>query len=92
MDKRILKQRGGQYIRKLRKKAGKTQLELSKALGYDYYSFISQVEQGTSKIPSEALGQWAAALNVDLREFATRLLEYYEPEFYQAIFGKRKLK
>lgn len=81
-----LKVRAGAYLKGLRSDVGLTQLELSKKLGYDYYSFISQVEQGVARVPPDSYKLWADALEVDVSEFVKTLLEFYEPEMYEAIF------
>lgn len=81
-----LKSKAGAYIKGLRKDAGLTQLELSKALGYDYYSFISQVEQGVARVPPDSYNAWAKALNVPVGDFVKTLLRYYEPEMYDALY------
>lgn len=77
----------GAYISHLRKSAGLTQMGLAKKLGYDYYSFISQIEQGTSRIPSDSYGRWADALNVAQRPFVKKLLYYYDRNTYLALFN-----
>lgn len=85
--KRLRKQAGA-YIQKLRVDKGLSQLDLSKRLGYEYYSFISQVENGIVRVPPDALGAWARALGVDKGTFALNLLRYYEPHYFDAISSK----
>jgi len=55
-----------------------------------YYTFISQVENGFSRVPTEAMEAWAIQLGLEPSEFAKHLLLYYEPELYRLLFGKRK--
>ncbi|WFE89789.1 helix-turn-helix transcriptional regulator [Roseibium porphyridii] len=78
----------GAYIKELRLKRGLTQKELSKLLGLEYYTMISGVENGSNRIPPEALADWAKALRVKPRDFAKRLLSHYEPRYFEALFGK----
>lgn len=78
----------GAYIKELRLKRGLTQKELSKLLGLEYYTMISGVENGSSRVPPEALVEWAKALRVRQNAFAKRLLSHYEPRYFEAIFGK----
>lgn len=85
-----LRGKAGLYIRSLRQAAGLSQLEVSKALGYDYYSFISQVEQGVSRVPNDSYGEWAKVLKVDKREFVKKLLSFYDPETYAALYPRGK--
>ena len=55
-----------------------------------YYTFISQVENGFSRVPTEAMEVWAIQLGLDPSEFTKHLLAYYEPELYRLLFGKVK--
>jgi hypothetical protein len=64
-----------------------TQLELSKALGFDYYTFISSVESGVSELPSEHLATWAKTLGAPVDEFAKNLMRHYDPHLFDALFG-----
>ncbi len=50
--------------------------------------YISQVETGTARVPPENLVGWAKALGVDPQEFAKKLLSYYDPHTYKALFPK----
>ena len=83
-----LRKQAGAYIAKLRTEKRLSQLDLSRKLGYDYYSFISQVENGVVRVPPNALGAWARALGVDMGTFALTLLRYYEPGYFEAIKSK----
>ena len=80
----------GAYIQKLRLAHDPklTQRALADKLKLDYYTFISQVETGTARVPPEQLVGWAKALGVDPQEFAKKLLSYYDPHKHKAIFGK----
>ncbi len=51
-----------------------------------YYTFISQVENGFSRVPTELMGAWAEELGVEQRVFARHLLMYYEPELHRLLF------
>lgn len=86
---RHLRQDAGSYVRSLREALGITQRELSVKLKLDYYTFISQVETGASRVPPDAIVQWARALNVKPEEFARKLLGFYDPHMHSAIFGKK---
>ena len=77
----------GAYIRELRLKRDLTQKELSKLLGMEYYTMVSSVENGSNRVPPEALITWATALRVKPSEFAKRLLSHYEPRYFEALFG-----
>ena len=83
---RELRKQAGAWLKELRAAAGLSQVELAVLLGFRYYAYISQVENGFSRVPTESLERWAKALNVDPGEFARRLLPYYEPELYRLLF------
>jgi len=65
-----------------------TQRALADKLKLSYYTFISQVETGTARVPPEQLVGWAKALGVDPQEFAKKLLSYYDPHMHKALFPK----
>ena len=56
-------------------------------LGLKYYTFISQVENGFSRVPTEIMGAWARELGLEPAAFARHLLMYYEPEMHRLLFG-----
>jgi len=84
-----LRQEGGAWLRALREKAGLSQRELAAAVGLDYYSFISQIESGKGRIPTAQMKNWAEALKVSPRDFAIRMMRFYDPINYGLIFGDR---
>ena len=78
--------KAGKYIANLRKKVdGLTQREMAKQLGIEYFTFISQVENGFARVPRAALADWARVLKVPQFTFAEELLKHYEPEIYSAL-------
>jgi transcriptional regulator with XRE-family HTH domain len=87
--KQLRKQAGG-WLRKLRSRAGLSQVQLADALGLKYYTFISQVENGFGRVPIDSMEAWAKALNVEPSDFAKRLLSFYEPELYRLLFEVKK--
>jgi transcriptional regulator with XRE-family HTH domain len=82
-----LRKEAGHYLRRLREKADLTQHQLAHAVGIEYYTMISQIERGLARVPPDRLHVWAIAVGVEPREFAKRLLRYYEPYSWQIIFG-----
>ena len=73
------------YLRELRSIAGITQKELADNLGYRYTTVISQVETGIIRLPPDKLVPWAESLKQSPKEFARKILAFYEPEWYEAI-------
>ena len=61
-------------------------------LGLEYYTFISQLENGIGRIPPERYENWANALDVPVQEFVRQILCFYDPFTYDLLFtgGRRK--
>lgn len=76
----------GLWLRALREERGMSQRELADSLSLDYYTFISQLENGRGKIPSHRYVEWAQALGQDPREFVKMLLKHYEPTTFNVLF------
>lgn len=76
----------GIWLKDLREQAKLSQRELADRLSLDYYTFISQLENGRGRIPVHRYAEWAEALNQDKRSFVKTLLSYYEPTTYQILF------
>lgn len=89
-DAAALRKEAGEYLRRLRAKAELTQNELAKLLGFEYYTMISQVEGGKTRVPPDKMQKWAEALNVDVRTFAKTLLRFYDPHMWNLLFGSSK--
>lgn len=87
--KRLRKQ-AGMWLKELRARAGLSQVDLAQRLGLKYYTFISQVENGFGRVPTESMEAWAGALGVNASEFARELLSYYDPELYRLLFGNKQ--
>lgn len=77
----------GIWLRELREAQGLSQRGLADALNLDYYTFISQLENGRGKIPAQRYAEWAHALGQDPKAFVKKLLSYYEPETYKILFA-----
>src|SRR5690606_25932830 len=45
----VLRKQAGRHLRNLREQAGLTQRELAAAVGFEYYTFISQLEGGRGR-------------------------------------------
>ncbi len=83
----IMRKRAGAYVRGLRQDARLTQQQVARALGYDYYTMISQIESGRCRVPPEDYAAWAQILGVPLAEFAGKMLAFVDPFTHHAIFG-----
>lgn len=76
----------GLWLKSLREQQGLSQRELADLLSLDYYTFISQLENGRGKIPSHRYVEWAHALGQNPKMFVRKLLKYYEPSTYNVLF------
>ena len=81
-----LRKRAGSWLRALRSELGLSQRELAVRVNMEYYTFISQIEAGRGRIPAERMREWAIALEMDPREFAIKLMKYYDPYTYEMVF------
>ena len=81
-----LRKKAGTWLKAKRQEAGLSQMDLAQKLGFKYYTFISQVENGFGRVPNDSMEAWARALNVAPAEFARHLLACYEPELHKLLF------
>lgn len=84
---REMRKRAGAWLQQLRDDAGLTQADLGALLGHGYTSTVSQVERGLSRVPPQRWLSWAAALRQPPRDFAKRLLYWYDPHAHASLFG-----
>jgi transcriptional regulator with XRE-family HTH domain len=85
-----LRKQAGDWLKELRAKAGLSQIELASQLGFKYYTFVSQVENGFGRVPTASMEDWARAVGVDPSHFAKRLISFYEPELYRLLYEVKK--
>ena len=81
-----LRKEAGSWLQGMRKAAGLSQIQLAERLGLKYYTFVSQVENGFGRVPSESMRAWALALGVAPGAFARQLLSFYDPELHRLLF------
>jgi transcriptional regulator with XRE-family HTH domain len=89
-DAKQLRKLAGDWLKLRRADAELSQADLAARLGLKYYTFISQVENGFSRVPIEIMGAWARELGLEQAAFARHLLMYYEPELYRLLFGAER--
>ncbi len=82
-----LRKKAGIWLRNRRCELGLSQRELACRVNMEYYTFISQIEAGRGRVPSDRLRDWADALEMEPREFAINLMKYYDPLTFDMIFG-----
>jgi len=86
-----LRKDGGIFLKALRNHAGLTQRELAVKLKMNYYTMIAQMEAGTARVPPDSYTPYAKALGVDSQLFVRKLMQYYDPHTYKALWGKDKI-
>src|SRR3954449_8596440 len=86
-EARQLRKLAGDWLKLRRADAELSQADLAVRLGLKYYTFISQVENGVSRVPTEIMGAWSRELGLEPAAFAKHLLMYYEPEMHRLLFG-----
>ncbi len=82
-----LRQAAGLWLKELREAAGLSQRELARILELEYYTFISQLENGRGRIPPHRYRDFARAMNVDEKAFVKKLLMFYDPVSYEILFN-----
>jgi transcriptional regulator with XRE-family HTH domain len=83
---RALRKLGGRWLKEQRETVGLSQRELAKEVGLSYYTFVSQVESGTARIPPEHYEIWSIALKIPVAEFVRAMLKYYDPIIFDLLF------
>lgn len=86
LEAKLLRKQAGAWLKELRGLAGLSQMELAERLDLKYYTFISQVENGFGRVPTDAMEGWARVLGVPAADFARKLLSYYDPELHRLLF------
>ena len=82
------RRKAGVYLKQCREVIGLTQREVAQKCNFEYYTFISQLEGGHGKLPSDKWEIYARTVDQDVTVFARRMLQYYEPVAYGLIFEK----
>jgi transcriptional regulator with XRE-family HTH domain len=85
-----LRMEAGRWLRSLREQRSLSQRDLAAKVGTEYYTFVSQLENGRGRIPPDRYLAWAEALGVDPKEFVRGLMYFYDPVTYEILFGAKK--
>jgi transcriptional regulator with XRE-family HTH domain len=81
-----LRSEGGKWIRERREAAGLTQSQLSALVGARFPSYVSQIENGRGRIPSDQYVSWANALGLRPRHFVREVLRFFDPITHAVLF------
>ena len=69
VDANELRKAAGHWLRERRVELGISQRTLAERVNMEYYTFISQIEAGRGRVPSEKLQQWAKDFEIRLESF-----------------------
>lgn len=89
LNSQRLRKEAGEWLKARRQEAALSQMDLATGLGLKYYTFISQVENGFGRVPSESLELWARLVGVEPAVFARKLLAYYDPPLHRVLFEEK---
>ena len=89
-EARQQRKQAGAWLKQGRSAVGLSQVELAGRLGLKYYTFVSQVENGFGRVPTESMEAWARALGIKPSAFARQLLSFYDPELHRLLFEDEK--
>ncbi len=87
-DEKDLRRQGGLWLKAKREEAGLSQRDLANKIGLKFYSFVSQIENGRTRVPPELLHQWSEALNIPTAEFTRNMLYFFDNTIYNALFDQ----
>lgn len=82
----MLRRKGGRYLKELRIAAGLTQREVAEALGMKHYTFVSQMEAGKGRLPTDLYQDFADVVGIDVKNLAKNCLKFWDPYTYAALF------
>ena len=86
-DTQELRIAAGLWLKEQREAAGLSQRELARILGFEYYTFISQLENGRGRVPTNKYRDYASAVGVEAKIFVKKLLSFYDPVSYEVLFA-----
>lgn len=78
----------GATIKRRRQELSMTQKDLGVKLGLNYYTMISQVENGYVTLPPALWAEVADALALDRVEWVATCLDHLHPDIFAALFGR----
>ncbi len=81
-----LRLEAGKWLKERREAVGLSQREFAGKIGVDYYTFVSQIENGRGRIPPDKYQVWADALEMNVRELVMTLFPYYDPLTASILF------
>lgn len=82
----------GPMVKKARLARDMSQLELARALGYNYGNFIGMIENSTAKFPRDAVLKFAYELEIPPEQFIKAWMKENQPDWldYVDFHSKKK--
>lgn len=77
-------------LKQLREKAGLTQAEVAKGLGWSTPQFVSNIERGKAMLPLTKINRAAKILKVNPEVFVDAHIERSRKKIYRVLGIKRK--
>lgn len=84
-----LRKKIGGHLQRLRQGVELTQVQVAERLGYQYFTFVAQIEQGRARVPPEDWMKWAKLYKQEPKAFSRTLLKHYDPHVFEACFGSK---
>lgn len=79
--------RESRFFAQARQRAGMTQAELAKALGYDNAQFISNIERGESRLPLNKVRTFCVITKSRLLTYASIKMSQAKQDIRKEIYG-----
>ena len=84
-----LRKEAGDMLKKMREAVEKTQRDVANEVGFDYYTMVSQIENGKTRVPPSQLVAYAKSLRIPPKELAKKLMRYYDPVMFEILFTNK---
>lgn len=84
-----LRREAGQKLKGFRESVKKTQRDVANEIGFDYYTMVSQIESGKTRVPPAQIVAYAKALKMKPKELAKLLMRYYDPVTFEILFTNK---
>jgi hypothetical protein len=86
-ETQALRRSCGKWLQAAREQRGLSQRDVAHRLGVGNYTFVSQLELGTRRLPPGRYQHYAEILAMDSRAFTQAMLEFYDPHLHRLLFG-----
>lgn len=84
-----LRKKAGEHLKNLRMAVEKTQRDVANDCGFEYYTMISQIEAGRTRVPPQQLVAYAKSLKVSPKKLVKDLMQWYDPVTFEILFTNK---